>query len=67
MDMYAATKAFVEAESAEAVIEAYEAMLEWYADDEDLPEDADFEAGVDKMLSDMGLPSLPSRLSEFAA
>jgi len=36
--------------------EAYDDLLSAFADDADLPDDADFESGVDKMLNDMGIP-----------
>jgi hypothetical protein len=56
---------YLAADTTEELVAAYEALVETYAADADLPEDADFESGVDAMLNDMGLPSLSSRMDSF--
>lgn len=44
---------------------AYEDMVHAFACDADLPDNADFESGVDAMLEAMGLPSLQARFREL--
>ena len=46
---------------------AYDAMVENFADDPDLPDDADFESGVDAMLDARNLPSRYQRENEIRA
>ena len=47
--------------------DAYNALVENFAADPDLPDDADFESGVDRLLNDRGLPSLSQREDEINA
>jgi hypothetical protein len=58
---------YIAATTEAELVAAYEAMVEVYAADADLPDDADFESGVDKLLNDMGLPSFDQRQNEVQA
>lgn len=59
-----AIDAYLAAATPTEIEAAYAALVETYAADPDLPDDADFESGVDAMLNNMGLPSLTQRLNE---
>jgi hypothetical protein len=65
MTMQNALAQYLSADTTEELIAAYESLVENYAADADLPEDADFESGVDAMLNAMGLPSLSSRMDSL--
>jgi hypothetical protein len=58
---------YIAATTEAELVAAYEAMVEVYAADTDLPDDADFESGVDQLLSDMGMPSFAQRQNEVQA
>ena len=55
---------YLAATTALELIEAYMDLVETYAADNDLPEDADFESGVDAMLHNMNLPIFAVRANE---
>ena len=57
-----AIAAFLAATTAADARAAYESMVAVFAADDDLPEGADLESGVDAMLNQRGLPSLSDRL-----
>ena len=50
-----AIEAYKAATTREEALEAFEALVEWVADDEDLPDDADFWSGAEKALTDRGI------------
>ena len=58
---------YLAADTPQALVDAYFALIETYAADNDLPEDADFESGVDAMLHNMGLPSFHDRADQLKA
>jgi hypothetical protein len=62
MTMQYAIDQYLAAATETELASAYDALLQNYASDGDLLDDADFDAGVDKMLNDMGLPALIERL-----
>jgi hypothetical protein len=61
IDQYLAAKTETELDA------AYNAMVEIFAEDPDLPDDADFESGVDAMLDARNLPSRYQRENEIRA
>ena len=63
----AALTAFAKASSVDALDAAYNGLVELCACDEDLDDEADFESGVDSMLSDRGLPSYSTRRNHIMA
>jgi hypothetical protein len=65
MTMQHAIAQYLAAKTEAELSDAYNAMVENFAADPDLPDDADFESGVDKLLDDRGLPALMQRLHEI--
>jgi len=64
------TKAFdqyLTATTHEDLEAAYNALLQSFATDPDLPDDADFLSGLDKLIADMGYPSIEQRRNEIDA
>ena len=50
-----AIDAYEAATTREQALEAFNALVEWVASDEDLPGDADFCSGAEKALTDRGI------------
>ena len=55
MTIQNAIDAYEAATTREQALEAFNALVEWVASDEDLPDDADFESGAEKALTDRGI------------
>ena len=50
-----AIAAYEAATTREEAVEAFDALVQWIADDKDLPNDTDFESGAEKALNDRGI------------
>jgi hypothetical protein len=65
MTMQHAIDEYLAAKTEADLAAAYNAMVENFAEDPDLPDDADFESGVDALLDARGLPALMQRLHQI--
>jgi len=67
MTMQAAIDQYLTAKTEAELSDAYHAMVENVAVDNDLPDDADFESGVDALLNARNLPSRSQREGQIRA
>lgn len=67
MCMTKGLKQYLTATTHEDLDAAYEALLQSFATDPDLPDDADFQSGLEKMMADMGYPTVQQRRNEIDA